>query len=182
MKTKFIFLFIFFILVLEVFAKSAGEFIIEPKVGLNINLTLDYELLNIEAIKFFGAEFYYKPTNRLDTGIGILYNKVETTKNDTPTDPTRKVERMPIYFALKAHLGNNWHINPYVKFIAGYQIILDSDFEGLENGKLYAIGLGLEVINFTLEGSINIEENQGNEEFRGAVGFSLTLGYRFWPI
>lgn len=179
MKNKFILLFIFFLLISEVFSKSAGEFVIEPKVGVNINLTLDYELLNIEAIRFFGAEFYYKPTNRLDTGIGILYNKVETTKNDTPTDPIRKVERMPIYFALKAHLGNDWYINPYLKFIAGYQIILDSDFEGLENGQLYAIGLGLDIVDFTLEGSVNVEENEGNSEFRGAIGFSLALGYRF---
>lgn len=173
------FILIFIILISGIYAASAGDIVIEPKAGININLTLDNEFMNVEGIEFYGVEYYYKPTNRIDVGFGVLYQKVSTTKNDTPTEPTQTVERLPLYLAMKLHLGNDWVINPYIKLTAGYLIILDSDFEGLENGETYALGLGLEVANFTFEGSVNVEENHGNEDFRGALGFAMVIGYRF---
>ena len=63
--------------------------------------------------------------------------------------------------------------------MAGYQVMLDADVEGLENGSYYGAGIGIELGDFVLDYMYTAEENKGDSQYRGSVGHALALGYRF---
>ena len=63
--------------------------------------------------------------------------------------------------------------------MAGYQVMLDADVEGLENGSYYGAGIGIELGDFVLDYMYTAEENKGDSQYRCSVGHALALGYRF---
>lgn len=158
------------------FGTSPGDITYEVKGGVQFNVVLDnVNFLDFEAAKFISLDILKRVSGRLDFGLGAQYNSVETTKDSTVGTLTR----LPIYVVSKLHLAQTFPLNPYLKLLAGYQVMLQSDVEGLGGGPYYGIGIGLEVGYFVFDYAFTIEENRGDSEYRGAIGHSLALGYRF---
>lgn len=166
----------------SLFAKSnPGEIDFEPKVGIGVAFGVDSENIEIEGFTVAGLETYYRVSPRVDFGLGALYLKGAASKViNNETEETEDIIKIPVYFATKIHIFPNWAVNPYTKFMYGYQFILDNDIIGKTNGKYMGIALGLDVEGLTAETFITLEGNYENEDnYRGAMGYGFSLGYRY---
>jgi hypothetical protein len=177
---KLIILFIFAWEILG-YGTEQGDITYEVRAGIQVNIVLDnVHFLDMEAGKFFGLDVYKRVSGRLDLGLGAQYNTVESTKFEgTASEEAITITRMPIYAVAKLHLAQTFFLNPYFKILAGYQVMLDADVEGLENGSYYGAGIGIELGDFVLDYMYTAEENKGDSQYRGSVGHALALGYRF---
>lgn len=174
---------ILFILSWNIFAYGTeqGDITYEFRAGIQVNVVLDnVHFLDMEAGKFIGMDVYKRVSGRLDLGIGAQYNSVESTKFEGTSDEEAvTITRIPLYAVAKLHLAQTFFLNPYIKVLAGYQVMLDANVEGLENGSYYGAGIGIELGDFVLDYMYTAEENKGDSQYRGSVGHALALGYRF---
>lgn len=173
-----------FFLILTFSAYSAtdiGDITYEARAGIQVNVVLDnVHFLDLEAGKFFGLDIYKRVSGRLDLGAGLQYNIVESTKfENTANEESISIRRMPVYAVIKLHLAETFFLNPYIKLLGGYQIMLDADIEGLENGPYYGAGIGIELGDFVIDYMYTVEENKGDSQYRGSIGHALAIGYRF---
>lgn len=174
-----------FILSFCVYSAEVGENYFEPKLGVGINFGVDSNETStefeIEGQSSYGLETYYRASDRIDFGVGIAYVEASTTKkNPDGTKVEDETKRMPVYLAAKVHLFPNWQINPYLKFMFGYQYIIKSDIDDLQDGKYLGAAVGLDLMNLTIENYVSIEESYNHDEdFEAAIGFGFTIGWKF---
>ncbi len=170
---------IFMLICISTFALGTeqGDITFEPKIGVQVNVVLDnVHLFDFEAAKFVTLDVFKRVSGRLDLGLGIQWNEVETTRQGADAGT---MTRLPIYAIAKLHLAQTFFINPYLKVLGGYQLMLEDAESGMGNGAYYGAGIGLELADFVLDYAYTAESNEGDTEVRGAIGHALSLGYRF---
>lgn len=154
-----------------------GDITFEPKIGVQVNVVIDnVNLFDLEVAKFITLDVFKRVSGRLDLGLGLQWNEVETTKNGADSGT---MTRLPIYGIAKVHLAQTFIINPYVKVLAGYQLMLEDAESGMGNGSYFGAGIGIELADFVVDYSYTAEKNEGSTEIRGAIGHALSIGYRF---
>lgn len=159
------------------FGTEPGDITFEPKVGVQINVVVDnVHLFDLEIAKFVTLDVFKRISGRIDLGIGVQWNEVATTKNDVDTGT---MTRLPVYAITKLHLAQTFPVNPYLKLLAGYQLMIEDAESGLGNGVYYGAGIGLEIGYFVVDYSFTAEKNEGDTEIRGSMGHALSVGYRF---
>lgn len=159
------------------FGTEPGDITYEPKVGVQVNFVIDnVHLFDLEAAKFITLDVFRRMTGRIDLGFGLQWNEVDTTKNGADG---ALMSRMPVYAITKLHMFQSFPVNPYIKLLGGYQIVLEDAETGMGNGSYLGAGIGLELGYFVVDYSYTVEKNEGTTEIRGAVGHALSLGYRF---
>lgn len=177
---KILILFVLLNISIFAFGTEPGDITYEPKIGIQINVVIDnVNLFDFEAAKFVNLDVYKRVSGRLDLGLGIQWNEVATTKTSGGLPITGTLTRIPVYGVAKFHLAKTFPVNPYIKVLAGYQMMIDSDVEGVEGGSYYGAGIGLEMGYVVIDYAYTVESNEGASDFRGAIGHALAIGYRF---
>lgn len=174
---KKIILFLFLSLGIMAFGTEPGDLTFEPKVGVQVNFVVDnVHLFDLEIAEFVTLDILKRVSGRIDLGFGVQWNEVATTKNDVDMGT---MTRMPVYIITKLHLAQTFFINPYLKLLAGYQIMLEDAESGLGSGVYYGISAGVELGDLVLDYAYTAEKNEGDTEIRGSIGHALSIGYRF---
>jgi len=87
--------------------------------------------------------------------------------------------RVPIYAITKLHLAQTFPVNPYLKLLGGYQLMLEDAESGLGSGVYFGGGIGVEIGYLVIDYSYTVEKNEGETEIRGSIGHAVAVGYRF---
>lgn len=181
---KKLLLFFMFVMGVNIYCTEPGEMYFEPKVGFGVNFGVESNdsdaKFDVEGITFYGLEGYFKFTERIDFGWGLLYMESTTTKtNADNTKKEEKTKKTPVYLCLKTHLFPNWSLNPYLKFMYGYQFVERTDIEELDDGKYMGVALGIDIMALTIENFVTVEEiYKGDEDYDAAIGFGLAFGFK----
>jgi outer membrane protein W len=169
----------------NIYCTEPGEMYFEPKIGAGLSFGIESNdsdaKFDVEGISFYGLEGYYKFTDRIDFGWGLLYMESTTTKtNADNTKKEEKIKKTPIYLALKAHLFPNWALNPYLKFMYGYEFVEDSNIDEIQDGKYMGAAIGLDIMALTVETFVTAEEiYESDEDYDVAIGLGFAFGYKF---
>lgn len=152
-----------------------------------------------------GFEFMKKVNDKVDIGLGVLYQKHEERKDKDVTSTGSLLFRgvsfdsIPTYMVFKYKLKNETEFLPYLKLNLGYsynirekgeiytyggsQGRVDADLDS-SNGYYYSLGGGLEYKNLTFEIMYSILETKffspGRIDARGNYKkVAASLGYKF---
>lgn len=166
----------------SLFAFQPGEIIFEPKIGICSNSSSSENSFDL-ALKGegrFGLEAYYRTSPKTDIGLGVMYSVLDSKE----TEDDDSLVRIPVYLSAKAHFGNDWLINPYLKLVLGYQFIPDTDLKESKNNDYYGAVFGLDIKNFTFETFIYVYSNGeyikfSPKNFQSTLGYTASIGYRF---
>ena len=92
---KKLWLLFMFVIGVNIYCTEPGEMYFEPKIGAGLSFGIESNdsdaKFDVEGITFYGLEAYYKFTDRIDFGWGLLYMESTTTK--TNADNTKKEEK-----------------------------------------------------------------------------------------
>ncbi len=172
---------IYFLITINIFSFSLGNFAIEPKLGARIFFQVDSSQINLESARFYNIEAYYRINKAIDIGIGSGFEVVEANYILlNPTSNRGSIKNIPLYISTKYYLGEDNDIAFYTKGTLGYSFLYTSEINNINNSHFYSIGLGLEMDSFIAEINMQVNNQISKEDlFYGAISYDFIVGYRF---